>query len=210
MSAKLKSSVEGIYILRCVVNGRRYIGSSSVSVRERYKCHIRKLSRNTHSNYRLQKDFNLYGAKAFNFQFIATTNSLDLEYKLMNNYSFYYNLVRDKSKIAYHKGMKRTQATKDKISKALTGKKLSKEHIAKLKLIDKSYLKGLQINRSRMLGRLNHSVKPIYQYTKNLTFVKEWLDGANNIKKQTGVDIKNAVIGRAKTAGGYIWKYNKI
>lgn len=56
----------GIYIIKCVVNEKLYIGSS-VNCRTRCKDHVRLLSKGTHGNKYLQAAWNKYGAKNFNF-----------------------------------------------------------------------------------------------------------------------------------------------
>ena len=54
------SKISGIYIIKNISNGKRYIGSSSVSIYRRIKCHFRKLRKGTHSNKRLLHDFYKY------------------------------------------------------------------------------------------------------------------------------------------------------
>jgi len=88
---------------------------------------------------------------------------------------------------------KRTQETKNKISKKLKGISkpkgfITKEHKVKLKEI--------------------HSI-PIYQYDKNGDLIKKWNSTQEavlyyNIQKG---HICNALKGRSKTCLGFIWKY---
>jgi len=47
----------GIYILRDKVSGKVYVGSS-IDILKRYKDHLRNLTNNKHSNYKLQQAWN--------------------------------------------------------------------------------------------------------------------------------------------------------
>lgn len=198
---KFKPSEEfkGIYIIKNKVNGKRYIGSSTVSVYKRLNHHRWKLRKNKHSNKRMQNDYNKHGEECFVVYFFSSDNVLDREYEIMNNYSFHYNLCRDKSAIAYHKGLKRRKETCEAISKALTGRKLSLEHIESLK--------GKRIHTT---GKNHWRVKPFYQYDKQGNFIKLWENGISHCAKELNIlrtSIDNCIAGRSKSAGGYIFKY---
>lgn len=57
----------GVYALICKPNGRAYVGSAKV-LNTRRKTHLLQLSENRHYNQALQKDWNTYGAKHFEFK----------------------------------------------------------------------------------------------------------------------------------------------
>lgn len=57
----------GIYIIRNVITGDVYIGSTTQSFKLRWQAHIRELRRNVHDNQRLQRAWLKYGADAFVF-----------------------------------------------------------------------------------------------------------------------------------------------
>ena len=59
----------GIYSITNVENGKMYIGSA-VDLNKRKALHLSTLKNKTHHNYFLQKDFNDYGEKNFNFEII--------------------------------------------------------------------------------------------------------------------------------------------
>ena len=56
---------EGVYVLKNIINNKSYIGSSS-NIGNRITKHMSLLKHNKHDNALLQKDFNLFGEKAFN------------------------------------------------------------------------------------------------------------------------------------------------
>lgn len=58
--------MNGIYKIQNVENGKIYIGESA-DVLRRFKKHIGCLNNKKHDNYKLQSDFDLYGADSFNF-----------------------------------------------------------------------------------------------------------------------------------------------
>ncbi len=59
-----KSGAKGVYKIRCIVNDRIYIGSTSNFV-ARFEAHKKDLLENKHHNKKLQLDFNEYGIKNF-------------------------------------------------------------------------------------------------------------------------------------------------
>lgn len=94
-------------------------------------------------------------------------------------------------------GRKRSQETKDKISKANKGKKKSESHI-----------KNMMNNRDNLIkGVILKNSKPIKQFDLNMKLLKNW-DSITKAKKWLGKgDINGCLMGRQKTAGGYIWEY---
>lgn len=57
----------GIYIIKCLGNGRAYIGSS-VNIKYRIQRHKRQLIDNRHGNKKMQAIFNKYGVDLFTFE----------------------------------------------------------------------------------------------------------------------------------------------
>jgi hypothetical protein len=116
-----------------------------------------------------------------------------------------------------------TEDGKNKISKALKGKKRSdeiKEKISKSKIGVKrgNYVirkdKGIKRGKNKLLSFYHStrdrssSYKPVFQYDLNGNFIKEYTS-AKDAKEKTGFKIQNALTGRVKFCGGYIWKYKK-
>ena len=81
-TAKAKSSVKiseiprtsGVYEIRCLPNGKFYIGSS-VNLRERWRRHLVTLQRGEHHNYYLQQAWDKYGEEQFIFSILEHTTS---------------------------------------------------------------------------------------------------------------------------------------
>jgi group I intron endonuclease len=60
----------GTYLIRCVANGKVYVGSSGVSVMSRKQHHFQLLRRGSHRCTQMQEDFNAYGSEAFQFEVV--------------------------------------------------------------------------------------------------------------------------------------------
>ena len=59
----------GVYRIRNLRNGRKYIGSS-VNILRRFRNHKRMLEKECHTNGKLQRDWNKYGKKNFRFEIV--------------------------------------------------------------------------------------------------------------------------------------------
>ncbi len=62
--------MNGIYMIRNIVNGKVYIGSTKRSFRSRWIDHKNLLSKSRHENKYLQKDWKEFGADAFVFEIL--------------------------------------------------------------------------------------------------------------------------------------------
>ena len=65
----------GVYAIRNKLNGKLYIGSSC-KIECRFSGHKSLLKSGTHSNDRLQSEFNRYGIEAFQFSILELVNDL--------------------------------------------------------------------------------------------------------------------------------------
>jgi hypothetical protein len=108
-----------------------------------------------------------------------------------------------KSKLSKsRKGKKLNQEIKDKIytklrntkiSESLKGRKFSKEHIKNL-------------SRAK-INKISNSTRPVLQFDLKENFIKEW-PSITEAKFNLGRgDIQGCVLGKSKTAGGFIWRY---
>ena len=61
-----------MYVITCSANGHQYVGSSS-AIAGRWAVHVSHLELKRHHNARLQRDWDRYGAKKFNFAIIDVT-----------------------------------------------------------------------------------------------------------------------------------------
>jgi len=96
-----------------------------------------------------------------------------------------------------------------KISIAQKGRKISKEENIKRSLSLKGYKHSIERNKkiglTRKLNKCNQ--KSIIQLDKNLIQINEFYSLTEAVIKTNIKGIGNALTNRAKTAGGYIWKY---
>jgi group I intron endonuclease len=65
----------GIYVIKNIVTGAEYVGSSKC-FEARWKQHKKTLRSQTHCNPYLQRSWNLHGEEAFNFEIIEETTDL--------------------------------------------------------------------------------------------------------------------------------------
>ena len=88
-----------------------------------------------------------------------------------------------------------TQSARDKISEAR-------------KIIGFSEAHKRHISESKA-GVKHHLARPVYQYSKDGTFIKKWdymNEAAKNLNLSRG-SISNVCRGRGKTSGGFVWSY---
>ena len=157
----------GIYEIRNVVNGKRYIGSA-VNLAWRKTKHITNLSRSTHHSIILQRAWAQHGAAAFEFKTLILCERKDLmlyEQKAMDAFNPEYNVVKNAGKgrlgvknrpesIAALKANRKTwspsEETRKKISDTLTGRaghKHTEASKAKMSLIQKETAIRTRANR---------------------------------------------------------------
>lgn len=87
-----------------------------------------------------------------------------------------------------HKGIVKDEKWRVNLSESLSGKPKSKSHIKKLSE--------------------SHKI-PVLQYSMDGEFIKEW-PGQIDVLKELGINhISSVCKGKAKSAGGFIWKYKK-
>ena len=89
----------GIYSITCTVTKKRYIGQS-VKIKTRWKEHQSELKHNKHHNYKLQRDYNQYGAVNFIYEVLELCPKRELDekekyyIKLYNSFNDGYNLTQ--------------------------------------------------------------------------------------------------------------------
>lgn len=110
--------MKGIYKITCIVNDRFYIGSSS-DIALRYNEHMNALAQKKHHNYKLQKDFDLYGAYKFKLDLIQDGSGINrnelflTEEGFIRSFKPYYNIEQTTTNAFisrnYKKGKKRSK-----------------------------------------------------------------------------------------------------
>jgi len=117
----------GIYKITNAINGKIYIGSSS-NLYNRKHHHFSKLKHNKHSNQHLQNSYNKYGKENFKFDIIKRCK---IDVLLLEEQYYLDNILCDYNKriiAESNRGWKMSQDTKDKISKANTGRINTEEY----------------------------------------------------------------------------------
>jgi group I intron endonuclease len=190
-----------IYLVTNLINGKKYLGKD-----------VRNRKHYLGSGTVLRKAIKKYGRENFKKEIIEEHNDENklkereeywlLFYDAANNINFYNRI--NKSNGA-PKGRKITQKTRNKISKSLSGKPKSEEHIQKLK--NREFTEDTKQKMSLIKkGKIsNNPKKSILQYDKQGNFIKEW-PSITEANKYISGDIGAAVRGKQKIAGGYIWR----
>lgn len=118
----------GIYRIVCSKNGKMYIGSA-ICIKKRLCKHKWCLKNNIHTNKHLQNAFNIYGSDSFIYEIIEICSEKILlereQYWIdkfnASNRDFGFNVV------PYSDRKAMSEETKEKISKALKGRKKTEE-----------------------------------------------------------------------------------
>jgi hypothetical protein len=111
-------------------------------------------------------------------------------------------------------GGRKSQESKDKISKKMTGKKMSLETREKMSNSKKNhsmYNDEWNKKMKETTWKSGTSSKPILQYDLDGNFIREWKSLSEAAKTLTGKNnagcISNVLNGRYKTSCGSKWKY---
>ena len=150
--------ISGIYQIRCLVNGRVYIGSA-VAIERRWRDHRSQLDRGIHHSRYLQRAWLKYGPDQFAFEVLEIVDNpadlVQIEQTYINNAKSYlqgwgFNMsptagsqfgvkrspeTRARISAATSRsrvGMKHSEETRAKMSAAGMGRKLSEEAKAKI------------------------------------------------------------------------------
>jgi group I intron endonuclease len=111
----------GIYEIRNIKNGRRYIGSA-VNVSKRWRQHLRQLETGRHHSQFMQRCWNKNGAENFIFRVVLSCEAEDLiesEQRLIDEIKPEYNCSPTASSML---GYRHREESKKKMSKARAGK----------------------------------------------------------------------------------------
>jgi group I intron endonuclease len=86
-----------VYKITNIINDRVYFGSTK-DFKARKKQHLEDLFNKKHHNYKLQRDFDKFGAKSFKFEVVQYFNNqkdmLIHEYQLINSIDNVYNVQK--------------------------------------------------------------------------------------------------------------------
>lgn len=179
------------------INGKKYIGITKQTPDKRWK------NENGYSSQHFSRAIQKYGWN--NFEHTILMNNLT------KNQACYYErfYIKKYETTLPEKGYNETlggdgggmynkhhtQEAREKISEAR-------------KIIGFSETHKRHISESKT-GIKHHLARPVYQYSKDGTFIKKW-DYMNEAAKTLNLSrgaISNVCLGRAKTSGGFVWSY---
>jgi group I intron endonuclease len=164
--------VSGIYKITNVKNGKFYIGSST-DVKGRIRGHRYLLNSGKHENIHLLSAWNKYGKRAFIFEILETNlNKILLEVKeqeYIDTLKPQYNMVL-KANTRLEKNHVMAEATKEKISRSLTGRVRSPE-------VKKRIVRGLKKSYRENPDHSKNISISLKKYNKNNPDVRR---GKNN------------------------------
>lgn len=185
MGEQILADIEasGIYQIRNLINGKRYIGSAKC-FRTRWNGHRAKLRRGSHHSRHLQSSWVKHGESAFFFEVIELCDVNQLlvkEQAWLDRESPEFNVCPTAGNTL---GRKFTQETKDKIAARAIGRKVpprSVEYRKKLSLRFKGVPKSPEHLQALQDGRARH----VYTDEQRAAISKSLLDGyANGTRKK--------------------------
>ena len=184
------SKLCGIYKITNKINNKMYIGQSK-DIINRWDKHKNELNSNKHKNDYLQKSWNKYGEENFDFEIIVLCEPAELN-RLEKHYIDKYDTFNnDKKGYNLQSGgdfPQVSETTKEKISKANSGKIFTKEH-----------KNNISKSRMKMKNKTGiHRVTKVQDKTCLQGF--RWVYGYNDGNKRIEIsridleDLKNEII----------------
>jgi group I intron endonuclease len=221
-----------IYLITNLLNGKKYIGmdtknnpnylgSGSLILKA-----IKKYGRENFKKEILETCFTIDELEKRETYWIEYFNALDdknfynladvrkrgknpFENKTAGELKNIFNKIKSKErneKIGKANSKPKPKGFGDKISKANKGKKRSEES----KINQGIKIKGrISPSKGKQWKWDNSKFNPIHQYDLKGNFIKEWIGLSKTIKETKIKGISECLHSRAKTAGGYIWKYKQ-
>ena len=213
----------GIYMIVCISNGRRYIGSSH-NCEKRYVQHLSDLNKNKHGNPHLQKSWNKYEKNDFMFIIIERCQISELIYKeqsyideltpefnirkLANsNLGIKWNEEQRANQSRIHMGHPSSKkGKKTGIPAWNRGIPQTEEVKRKLSEINKGSRNSIRTEFKK--GHLNEKrLRPV-KCIETGTIFKSLKEAGIFVGKATrSMNIRACCIGRQQTAFGYHWEF---
>lgn len=180
----------GVYCIYNYVTRKRYIGSAAKSISKRWGGHRYYLNKGLHPNQHLQASWKKYGSVSFRF-YVVEECAPELCIQSEQYWIDYYSACD--RKLGYNKsptagsplGFIHTKETRLKVSKALKGRKKTKEHAQNIKagkqnisLETKAKMSAYSRSRTKshreklrvaMLGNKNGAVKCTEEKRKKIS-----------------------------------------
>ena len=196
----------GVYQIRNILDGKIYVGQS-IHLRDRKSGHYSKLRKNTHGNPYLQRAYNKYGEENFVFEILIYCE----EFELTKYENFFKNLSNGncyniRPVCDSNKGIKRSDATKKRLSEAKKGIHPSDETRRKLSIACSGENAG-------MWGR-HHTQETKDRWSRNKKGIS--INKGNTVSPETRQKISATLTGRkmsddakAKQSDGSIGRKQK-
>ena len=193
----------GVYMIKNILNGKTYIGSS-FCLRRRLLAHLSKLKKGSHRNKHLLSAFNKYGQKSFVYCILEKCEPIKdtvlfLEQKYLD-LKPEYNVAQFSTS---NKGFHHSDEVREKIRNANIGRCRPRKngYIYKSapKLKNENY-----INKSRL--------RPVYQYSIDGEFIKMF-SSASEAGRELNVGRKSicdTCHGKQNSAYGYRWYFEPL
>ena len=208
-----------IYKITNLVNGKKYIGQTSLSIQERFKQHIHDASKKYYNHRPLYDAFNKYGIENFIIEELEECNIKEVnqkEIEYINKYNTYHNGYNATlggegiTIINYDTVLKKYQ-------EGLTATQIAKDMKHDVKQITK-ILKSKGINKKEIIQRGHDSQgRPLYKIDKKTNEILEQFNSVakaaqylkdNDISKDTisgiSAHISQCCNGIRKSAYGFI------
>lgn len=226
----------GVYLIENIKNGIVYIGSSK-HMKKRWIAHESSLNRGLHHNYKLQKDWIYYGPENFKFHpilYFSIEHQIFYEKMLLDNIYEKYNICKTPHGF---NGQPKSQETRLKISKAVSGRVVSEATRAKLSIaqlgkshspetrrkfsaIHKGRAKTKEEKEKVRASRAGKYEGPTHHASKTIVCIENGMEFANarlaviwliskGFEKAAKSPLCNVCNGKNKSAYGFHWSYIK-
>jgi len=205
----------GIYKIQSKCKPDRIYIGSAVNIPNRWSVHLLGLRKGKHHSILLQRHVNKYGINDLNFSILEYCSKkllIKVEQQYLNKLDPFFNIAKSAGSpmLNKHHSIKtRRQMSKSRIglNTWTKGRVLSKEHKKKLRIASSKALKGRKHSKQHSINNGKARRIPVVQLNMNGVFIKEW-DGTCTAQKKLSLQNINACLkGRAKSCGGFKWKY---
>jgi hypothetical protein len=203
------NKISGVYEIVNTINGHRYVGSSC-DIKNRWREHVRDLNNNKHHSAYLQRAWNKYGEKYFIFSIIKECFPfilVSLEQGYINKSKPEYNISPTAGSPL---GVKHSDETKEKVSKAGKGRVFSDEH--KKRISDANKGKILSDETKRRIGAKSIGRFFSEESRKKMSEKRKGISPGNKGKHHTQEarkKISNSLLGNKNTLGVEPWNKGK-
>ena len=202
----------GIYICKCIVTDKLYIGKTCRTYKQRWDAHkYQSKTFNDHFHRAIRK----YGWENFVFEVLHD----NIDFIWLDDWEIYYIDYYNTFKEGYNStrggggtnGVKCSEETKIKIAEKQKGVPKTEETRIKMSNAKrgKSYTEKQKIAHRESLKYKKHTSKcvSVSQYSRDGEFIKTYRT-VKEAQLETGArDISSCCKGKRKTSKGFIWKY---